>query len=141
MTALVDGVLSSNTLVQPGSWVVIQPVSGASVLVEYTNGSANDITNSIAVWKEAFTVTRNSIFKNDDDLCDIYVRITATGAAGTFTVEGADMSLATRYIVRDYEKYQINSQYTTLPPLTKDKFILKEDFPGTWAIGDAGGQL
>ena len=138
MTALVDGVVSSNTLVQPGSWVVIQPVSGASVLVEYTNGSANDITNSIAVWKEAFTVTRNSIFKNDDDLCDIYVRITATGAAGTFTVEGADMSLATRYIVRDYEKYQINSQYTALPAMTKEKFVWMDDFEGTWAIGDAG---
>lgn len=135
---LADGVVSSNFAVRPGEWVTVVPVAPASVLVEYTTGSAADITASVAVWREAFPATTNPfIFKNDDDVCFIYVRITATGAAGTYEITGLEFNEAEQLIVRNYERYVINSSYNQAVT-TKGKFVLLDDFEGTWAIGDAG---
>lgn len=135
---LADGVVSSNFAVRAGEWVTVVPVAPASVLVEYTTGSAADIAASVAVWREAFPATTNSfIFKNDDDVCFIYVRITATGAAGTYEITGLEFNEAEQLLVRNYERYVINSSYNQAVT-TKGKFVLLEDFEGTWAIGDAG---
>lgn len=137
MTALVDSVVSNNELVQPGSWVIVDPVRGASVLVEYTTGTSEDIAASAATWVEAFTTLNPFVFKNDDDLCDIYVRITATGAAGAYSIVGENMPAEARRRVINHEKYVINTPYRQVTA-TKEKFILRDDFEGTWAIGDAG---
>ena len=133
---LVDGVVSSNTLVLPGHWVIVEPVAGASVLVEYSTATASDIVAGTDKWTSAITTTNPFVFKNDDDFCEIYVRITATGAAGTFEVVG-EITRDKRYYVRGHEKYVINTAYKQVSE-TKKKFVLFEDFEGTWAIGDAG---
>jgi len=136
MTALADGVISSNELVPAGSMVIVVPAAGGSVLFEYTNGTALDITNSTADWY-VVTTTRNSLVVSaDQDMGDIYVRITCTGAAGTYEIT-TDMTSTQKYAARAYDRYLVNTVIT--PPVkTKDKFVLLEDFEGTWAIGDAG---
>lgn len=136
MTALADGVISSNELVPAGSMVIVVPAAGGSVLFEYTNGTAADITNSAATWY-VVTTTRNSLVVSADaDMGDIYVRITCTGAAGTYEIT-TDMTSTQKYAARAYDRYLVNTVITQ-PIKTKDKYILLDDFDGTWAIGDAG---
>ena len=136
MTVLADGVISSNELVPAGSMVIVVPAAGGSVLFEYTNGTAADITNSAATWY-VVTTTRNSLVVSaDPDMGDIYVRITCTGAAGTYEIT-TDMTSTQKYAARAYDRYLVNTVITQ-PIKTKDKFVLVDDFEGTWAIGDAG---
>lgn len=136
MTALADGVISSNELVPAGSMVIVVPAAGGSVLFEYTNGTSADITNSTATWYPV-TTTRNSLVVSADiEMGDIYVRITCTGATGTYEIT-SDMTSTQKYAARAYDRYLVNTVITQ-PIKTKDKFILLDDFEGTWAIGDAG---
>ena len=136
MTVLADGVISSNELVPAGSMVIVVPAASGSVLFEYTNGTAADITASTATWY-VVTTTRNSLVVSADaDMGDIYVRITCTGAAGTYEIT-TDMTSTQRYAARAYDRYLVNTVITQ-PVKTRDKFVLLEDFEGTWAIGDAG---
>lgn len=136
MTVLADGVISSNELVPAGSMVIVVPATGGSVLFEYTNGTSADITSGAAKWF-VVTTTRNSLVVSaDSDMGDIYVRITCTGAAGTYEIT-TDMTSTQRYAARAYDRYLVNTVLTQ-PAQTKDKFVLVDDFEGTWAIGDAG---
>ena len=135
MTALADGVISSNELVPAGSMVIVVPNAGGNVLFEYTNGTSADITSAAATWY-VVTTTRNSLVVSADaDMGDIYVRITCTGAAGTYEIT-SDMTSTQKYAARAYDRYLVNTVITQ-PVATKDKFVWIDDFYGTWLITDA----
>jgi hypothetical protein len=135
-TTLADGVVSGNLLLQPGDWAIVTNPSGATILLEYTKNNQTAVDNSAATWATVVSTTNSLIAQNDGDLGDVFIRITSTGAASEYEVTG-EMTQEQRSRSTGFEKYAINTIETQIVPTSK-RFVMLEDFDGTWAIGDAG---
>ena len=117
LTTVTSGVTTSPILVKSDGWLLIQPASGATATVEYTLDVGNIVTVGSATWVSVGAFTSNTALRVEEELQDLYVRITSASGSCTYSVEG-ELSAEDRLIVRYYDKRYLNSisvTYTTNP--------------------------
>jgi hypothetical protein len=103
---LASGATTDPFSVNPDGWVIIE-AGAATVTLQYSTGTAADITSGVATWSSGGTFTGFSAVRVGEELSTAWVKLTASGGAITYHVEG-ELSQADRLTIRPYTKSVLN---------------------------------
>jgi lysophospholipase L1-like esterase len=109
---LSSGSTTSPILVNPDGWIIIEPTLGATITLQYTLGTLQDIAAGTATYTTVNSYTRYAAVRVEEELQEIYVVLSASGGSGTYHIEG-ELSRSARLSIRGYIKEVINGIYVT----------------------------
>ena len=104
--SIASGVTTAPFLVNPDGWVIIE-AGNTSVTVQYTVATTTDVASGAAVYNTVGTFTGFTAIRADEELAEVWVKLTTSGGSATYHVEG-QLSRDDRLTLRGYKRTSMN---------------------------------
>ena len=127
--SIASGVTTAPFLVNPDGWVIIE-AGNTSVTVQYTVATATDVASGAAVYNTVGTFTGFTAIRADEELAEVWVKLTTFGGSATYHVEG-QLSRDDRLTLRGYKRTSMNGLNPT--------YALDSSGNVTGLMGPSGG--